>query len=120
MLGYPGGPTPNIIKEIVKSNIDSPPFDLAELNTFALDSTYIFNPDAPSFLNRLQGSSTADLKAGIESAVHIPSYGPAPSYGSVIDYLFFDNNDGDFPPGVIPGTPSWFILDNSHRNYYGY
>ena len=117
LLGYPGGPTPNIIKEIVKSNIDSPPFDSAELNAFALDSTYIFNPLAPSFLNRLQGSSTADLKAGIESAVHIPSYGPAPSYGSVIDYLFFDNSG--ISSCSISGTPSWFILDSLHRSYYG-
>ena len=65
----------------------------------------------------MQGSSTADLKAGIESAVHIPSYGPAPSYGSVIDYLFFDNSG--ISSCSVSGTPSWFILDSLHRSYYG-
>lgn len=91
---------------------------------FNLDSSstkYINNTDAPSFINRLQGSNEAD-ENGIESLINLvrlSNAGVDAKEGvSIVDHLYFSPNT---PAGChVQGRESWFLLDAEHLNTYGF
>ena len=92
--------------------------DVTNLNNHTASKYYKASNKAPSYLNRLQGSSSAD-ENGIESLVYIPqlsNQGITPKDKSVVDYIYFSTND---PASCrITGTPSWFKIDQEHLSDY--
>jgi len=96
--------------------------DISNLSIHIQKGYFASNPDAPSFLGRLQGNLNADPN-GIESFVDIENLTDrVVNYfdsgdESVIDYLFFDENDNT--PGVtIPGINPRFKIDVGHKARY--
>jgi len=80
---------------------------------------YAANPDAPSFLNRLQGDLSSD-ENGIESFVYIPDFsaqGIPILDKTIIDYLYFSSQNP--PYHAVEGMPSWFKIDYAHDEKYG-
>lgn len=83
---------------------------------------YAANPNAPSFLKRLEGNLSADAN-GIESFVYIPDFSSQrlPIYDkSVIDYIYFSSENP--PAHSVPRIPySWFKIDSedNHTQKYG-
>ena len=92
--------------------------DVSNLKDHVENSYYIASTKAPSFIDRLQGISSAD-ENGIESLVYIPrlnSQGITPKQKTVVDYIYFSSNN---PTSYqISGMPSWFRIDNEHLNDY--
>jgi hypothetical protein len=93
--------------------------DVDELLLHTKKGFYIASDSAPSFLDRLQGETEPDLQ-GIESLVYLPklsSEGISTKTKSVVDYIYFSSDN----PGSqqITGMPSWFRLDDAHRDDYG-
>ncbi len=91
----------------------------ANLNNHTSSKYYKSNPQAPSYLNRLQGSNLAD-ENGIESFVYSPqlsNQGITPKDKSLVDYIYFSS---DNPISCrITGMPSWFKVDQQHLDDYG-
>ena len=74
---------------------------------------------APSFLDRLEGKSTANPN-GIESLVYIPklsAQGISPKDKTDVDYIYFSSSNP--ASSKIQGMPSWFKLDDAHLDDYG-
>ena len=74
---------------------------------------------APSFLSRLQGSTTAS-PYGIESVVNVQklsNQGITAEQKSTIDYIYLSSSN-PLPKCTIPGMPSWFYLDQNNLNTY--
>ena len=79
---------------------------------------YAANPNAPSFLNRLEGNLSADAN-GIESFVYIPDFsaqGILIKDKSIIDYIYFSSENPAYH--TVSGMPAWFKIDgNNHDNH---
>ena len=106
---------------IITNKIKQTPFTLfsngssiSNLNNHTLNRYYKANSQAPSYLNRLEGSNSAS-EFGIESLVYIPqlsNQGITIQDKSVVDYIYFSNNN---PVSCrITGMPSWFKMDQTH------
>lgn len=93
--------------------------NVANLSLHVSESYYTASTQAPSFLNRLEGS-TAASPHGIESLVNLPELskqGITVTDKSVVDYIYFS---GSNPQSYrITGMPSWFRLDQAHLATYG-
>ncbi len=82
------------------------------------NSYYIESEIGPSFLDRLEGKTSADPN-GIESLVYLPdlsSQGISTKDKSVVDYIYFSDDNPD--SHNIEGMPSWFKIDDSHLGFY--
>jgi hypothetical protein len=92
--------------------------DYTNLTLHNQNSFYIESVTGPSFLDRLEGKTSANPN-GIESLVYLPelsAQGIMLKDKSIVDYIYFSNDD---PPGAnILGMPSWFKLDNDHLAVY--
>jgi hypothetical protein len=73
---------------------------------------YAANPNAPSFLNKLEGDIMNSDVNGIESFVYIPNLPlDLQNIGETcIDYLYFDSNVDT--GSSVAGMQSWFRIDN--------
>lgn len=93
-------------------------FGVANLTSHVENSYYINSSLAPSFLDRLQGVSAANVN-GIESLVNLvrlSSQGIPAQDKSVVDYIYFS---GDNPSASsVAGMPAWFKLDSNHIAIY--
>ncbi len=93
-------------------------FNNSSLLDHATNSFYIANPDAPSFLNRLEGDLSPDAN-GIESLVNLQKLsqqGILARDKSIVDHIYF--SDDNPAAQVVDGMPSWFKLDEQHREFY--
>lgn len=96
-------------------------YTINNLNIHLNNGYYAANPNAPSFLNRLEGDLSSDAN-GIESFVDIIELSSQgiPTYDkSVVDYIYFSSQDP--PAHTVSGMPSWFKIDSidNHTNKYG-
>lgn len=92
--------------------------DISNLLNHSENSYYAESPDAPSFLDRLQGVIT-ESPNGIESLVNLQELsqrGINVQDKSVVDHIYFSAGN----PGAchVPGMPSWFKLDDEHLSLY--
>ncbi|HII16917.1 TPA: hypothetical protein HA361_03310 [Candidatus Woesearchaeota archaeon] len=84
-------------------------------------SFYIHNPDAPSFLQRLEGEiDGSSACCGIESLLNLKDISdaglPIDESSSIVDYHYWaGDGNGD---KRINETPDWFRLDNAHLAIY--
>ncbi|MEK6915042.1 MAG: hypothetical protein AABW89_00690 [Nanoarchaeota archaeon] len=110
---------------IVTNKIEKTPFtnftinsSVTNLNNHTTNRYYKASTQAPSYLNRLQGSNVAD-ENGIESLVYIPqlsNQGISIQDKSIVDYIYFSTNN---PLSCrINGMPSWFKIDQAHLADY--
>ena len=94
--------------------------DPTNLSSHIQKSYYINSSEAPSFLDRLQGSISTNNKDGIESIVNLPilsSKGVPVTMGkSVVDHIYFSSSNPSSSTCI--GTPAWFKLDSSHPDIY--
>lgn len=92
--------------------------DVSNLSAHLENSSYIASPDAPSFLERLEGKYSASPN-GIESLVNLEKLsdqGVALRDKSVVDHIYFSSaNPTTFR---IQGMPDWFKLDSGHLSTY--
>ena len=92
--------------------------DVSNLSMHLQNSYYISSPQAPSFLDRLEGKISAN-EQGIESLVYLPELSaqgiPAKDKSSV-DYIYFSSQNP--VSHHIQGMPSWFKLDDAHLDIY--
>lgn len=103
---------------VVTNKIEQTPFsdlsNVQNLNNHTSSKYYKTNTQAPSYLNRLQGSNAAS-EFGIESLVYIPqlsNQGITIQDKSIVDYIYFSSSN---PVRCrITGTPNWFKLDQAH------
>lgn len=104
-ISIEGLPDPFYLKEtggaylnkINKSNITEPAdWDVKKVKQHVKHGNYIHwpNSNAPSFLNRLVGSTSASPLFGIESFVNPDKVTPNDQIESYIDYLFFTHQFG--------------------------
>lgn len=94
--------------------------DVSNLLQHATSSYYFASTNAPSFLNRLEGSSVADAN-GIESLVNLAelsSKGISVQQKSVVDYIYFSSSNPGSCTVSPAGMPSWFRLDSNHTSVY--
>ena len=95
--------------------------DISVLFSHSQNSYYVTSTTAPNFLNRLEGTISADQN-GIESLVNLQklsSQGISAQDKSVVDYIYFDSSNNPPACNVLPsGMPSWFKLDNAHLTKY--
>lgn len=89
--------------------------DYSNINEHICEGYYAANPDAPSFLDRLEGDVTTSSANGIESFVNTDFPDRIASRNS-IDHLYF-SGDSSGSDG-ISGLPSWVKLDAAHRTKY--
>ena len=92
-------------------------------NSVLLDHTtkqyYKASPEAPSFINRLEGNLTINNINGIESLVNIQnlqSKGINTEQKSIVDHIYFSSSNPPFCH--ISGLPSWFNIDNTNLAQY--
>lgn len=94
-------------------------WNITNLLVHAENSYYSSSPSAPSFLMRLEGNIYEASDYGIESLVNLKKLadlGLEVYTGStIVDYLYWDEAAG---PYRVNFTPSWFRLDNAHREKY--
>ncbi|MCX6748541.1 MAG: hypothetical protein NT076_02965 [Candidatus Pacearchaeota archaeon] len=92
--------------------------DISNLSEHTKNSFFTASPLAPSFLDRLEGKSSANIN-GIESLVYLPklfAQGIEIKQKSVVDYIYFSLlNPSSYN---IQGMPSWFKLDSEHLSVY--
>jgi len=110
---------------LISNNITKSPYnvfvsgsDVTNLSSHALNSYYISSSDAPSFIDRLEGRTSANVN-GIESLVNlqeISSQGLPVQDKSVLDHIYFSSQNPS--SSYILGMPSWFKLDSAHLNVY--
>ncbi|MFH1500839.1 MAG: hypothetical protein ABIE22_02735 [archaeon] len=78
---------------------------------------YSNNTDAPSFLSRLEGDTTASDQYGIERLIYYPSLPDSYKYSaSIVDHEYFSS-----PPttgSLVTNMPAWFLLDTDHTTKY--
>lgn len=92
--------------------------DVSNLLEHLENSYYIESSDAPSFIDRLQGKTSANIN-GIESLVYLPklsAQGISIKDKCVVDYIYFSNNNPSV--NIVSGMPSWFKIDDSHLDLY--
>ena len=110
---------------VITNKIEKTPFSsfsngasVSNLINHTSNRYYKSNTQAPSYLNRLQGSNAAS-EFGIESLVYIPqlsNQGIIIQDKSIVDYIYFSSS---FPISCrITGTPNWFKIDQSHLADY--
>lgn len=94
--------------------------EISNLKKHAENHLYTNSTSAPSFLDRLEGKTTAN-ENGIESLVYLPdlsAQGISVRDKSVVDYVYFsDNNPVSCNIQGTPSMPSWFKLHNP--GFYG-
>jgi len=86
--------------------------DVTNLSNHLENKLYTHNPNAPSFLNRLEGDMSPS-EHGIESFVHIPELsrqGLSTEEKTLVDHIYFSDKDPDH--FQIDNMPSWFRIDN--------
>ena len=124
---FSGGRITNQIKRSVNSGnftkeiLDT--WDVGNLINHINNSEYIFNPDAPSFLMRLENNTNSSACCGIESLVNIKKLELAGfqayeinSESSVVDHDYWQGiSNGDYR---VNFTPEWFRLDGDHLDSY--
>ena len=89
--------------------------DASNLSTHIINMYYTQSTLAPSFLNRLQGSSTSSPH-GIESFVNLQvlsSKGIAAQDKVNVDHIYFSSQYPS-PTCTVPGTPSWAKIEPAH------
>jgi len=92
--------------------------NVANLSAHAQNSLYTNSSEAPSFLDRLQGLTSAS-PYGIESIVNtqrLSQQGITVEDKSVVDHIYFSSDDP--ATSQITGMPSWFKLDEAHVDLY--
>ncbi len=106
---------------VITNKIEKTPFSsfsVSNLINHTSSRYYKSSTQAPSYLNRLQGSNAAS-EFGIESLVYIPqlsNQGIIIQDKSIVDYIYFSSS---FPVSCrITGTPNWFKIDQSHLADY--
>ena len=92
-----------------------------ELLDHAANSYYLWNTDAPSFLDRMEGNIAANsVCCGIESLVSgaLTDASVGLSQGkSIVDHVYFtDGGSSNSVPNGI--TELWFLIDSNHYNVY--
>lgn len=108
-----------INRTIYEGNYASPG-DLSNLSDHVDKGYYAANPDAPSFLNRLEGNFSGDTN-GIESFVNTLALPPELQNNekTCIDHLYFDPDpDVDVLGGAYTGMQTWFKIDEGHLLKY--
>ena len=111
--------TNSLVINKINKTMYQPLHNIPNLTLHATYSLYINSTLAPSFLDRLEGKTTANQN-GIESLVYLPELsqqGITIKSKSVVDYIYFSTNDPS--SSQIPGMPNWFRLDDNHRTLYG-
>ncbi|MEK6908905.1 MAG: hypothetical protein AABX23_02535 [Nanoarchaeota archaeon] len=112
-----GGTVTNRIEKTPFANFSNGS-SLTNLNSHITNRYYKSNSQAPSYLNRLQGSNAAS-EFGIESLIHIPqlsNQGINIQDKTVVDYIYFSIST---PISCrITGMPSWFKIDQAHLTDY--
>jgi hypothetical protein len=92
--------------------------NVGNLSLHTQNGLYISSTLAPSFLDRLGGSSSPNIN-GIESLVYLPelsAQGITAEPKSCVDYIYFSTqNPAKYN---IQGMPSWFYLDSEHLSLY--
>lgn len=110
---------------VITNKIEKTPFTdfssgsvASNIINHTINRYYKTSNQAPSYLNRLQGSSEAS-EFGIESLVYIPqlsNQGITIQDKSIVDYIYFSSS---FPVACrITGTPNWFKIDQAHLPQY--
>lgn len=92
--------------------------DVSNLNSHVKNRYYAENPDAPSFLNRLEGNLAADVN-GIESLADLEEFAKQNIIvqdKSCVDHVYFSSSNPQ--SYTIQGMPSWFKLDDAHLIKY--
>src|SRR3989344_5562825 len=107
-----GGMLLNKINQSIYSNFSNAGQLLNEVNNAYYRSTTA----GPSFLDRLQGNTGADVN-GIESLVNIPELSGATSGISIVDYHYFGDQASGSP---VAGMPSWFLIDSGNSGVYSF
>lgn len=86
--------------------------------THTQNSYYTYNPNAPSFLMRLENNLDPS-PYGIESLVNVKKLSDLGleinTGSSIVDYYYWDESPG---PYRINFTPNWYRIDNAHRARY--
>ena len=93
---------------------------IANLSSHALNSYYKESPNAPSFLDRLQGINSPNPN-GIESLINLEKFsqqGIQIKDKSVVDYIYLSTSNPTACNVAPAGMPSWFKLDQAHTNIY--
>jgi hypothetical protein len=118
---YYVGSSGNMVNKIVRS--ETCDATSCDLENHVLSKEYVENPNAPSFLKRLQGDFSSDPN-GIESIVYMPqlelALGPGNTYNdrSIVDYKYFgDVSEVVTYTGTSP-YPSWLKFDSGDESYY--
>ena len=92
--------------------------DVVNLTGHLENSYYINSSLGPSFIDRLEGKTTAS-ENGIESMVYLPKLsnsGISVLDKSCIDYIYFSSSN---PVSYrVSGMPSWFKIDDAHLDVY--
>jgi len=90
--------------------------DVSNLKDHVNKEYYAANPNAPSFLNRLEGDFDIDIN-GIESFVYIPNLpSDLQNIGETcIDYLYFGSGGAGTS---VMGMQDWFRIDDAHKAKY--
>jgi len=107
---------------IISRRIDKTPYenhyveedDVSNLSEHVDNKLYAHNPNAPSFLNRLEGNISPS-ENGIESFVHTPELSKqdlAVKDKSLIDHIYF--SEEDLTHFQIEGMPDWFKIDDEN------
>lgn len=107
---------------VITNKIEQTPFsdlsNIQNLNNHTSNGYYKANTQAPSYLNRLEGSNIAS-EFGIESLVYIPklsNQGITIQEKSIVDHIYFSSSN---PISCrITGTQNWFRLDQTHVSEY--
>ena len=92
--------------------------DVSNLYSHVSNGYYSENINAPSFLKKLEGDSSADQN-GIESFVNILEFsnqGISVSEKSCIDYIYFSSINPSYES--VAGMQSWFRIDTEHKIKY--
>lgn len=106
---------------LVTNNITRTPyaaFDISNLTIHAQNSYYKSSAKAPSFLDRLEGKTSAN-ENGVESFVNLQklsSQGLPIREKSCVDYIYFSSNNPS--ASHVSGMPLWFMIDDEHKPDY--
>lgn len=109
-----------IVRTPYESNYVTAGGDSTNLQNHISGKYYAANPNAPSFLNRLEGNFSSDIN-GIESFVVIPDLslqGLQTYEKSCVDYIYFSSSNPSY--SSVSTLPSWFRIDdeNNRRDFY--
>jgi len=108
------------INQTIYEGIYAQGSDVSNLLSHLNNNYYTENPNAPSFLKRLEGDLSSDVN-GIESFVdttELSRQGISVLDKSIIDYIYFSaNNPIKYS---VAGMPSWFKIDNQNNHLEKY